>query len=117
MPGLVPGIHDFLNGSKTWMAGTSPAMTRRISGGQPCASEERERESSLRHGLVGNVPVVAVEDRDVERLHRRVIVRRVAVADAVEEERRVEAVEVGRLFQHILAREIVAAAAQDLAHG
>jgi hypothetical protein len=30
MPGLVPGIHDFLIGtsvSKTWMAGTSPAMT------------------------------------------------------------------------------------------
>ena len=27
MPGLVPGIHDFLYASKTWMAGTSPAMT------------------------------------------------------------------------------------------
>ncbi len=28
MPGPVPGIHDFLDqGSKTWMAGTSPAMT------------------------------------------------------------------------------------------
>jgi hypothetical protein len=32
MPGLVPGIHVFLfetqnEGSKTWMAGTSPAMT------------------------------------------------------------------------------------------
>jgi hypothetical protein len=26
MPGLVPGIHDFLL-AKTWMAGTSPAMT------------------------------------------------------------------------------------------
>jgi hypothetical protein len=26
MPGLVPGIHDFLI-EKTWMAGTSPAMT------------------------------------------------------------------------------------------
>jgi hypothetical protein len=26
MPGLVPGIHVFLT-SKTWMAGTSPAMT------------------------------------------------------------------------------------------
>jgi hypothetical protein len=26
MPGLVPGIHDFLD-TKTWMAGTSPAMT------------------------------------------------------------------------------------------
>jgi hypothetical protein len=29
MPGLVPGIHVFaaLQQSKTWMAGTSPAMT------------------------------------------------------------------------------------------
>jgi hypothetical protein len=26
MPGLVPGIHAFL-AAKTWMAGTSPAMT------------------------------------------------------------------------------------------
>jgi hypothetical protein len=30
MPDLVPGIHAFilLSVSKTWMAGTSPAMTR-----------------------------------------------------------------------------------------
>jgi hypothetical protein len=29
MPGLVPGIHVFLRDKfKTWMAGTSPAMTR-----------------------------------------------------------------------------------------
>jgi hypothetical protein len=28
MPGLVPGIHVFLCEAKTWMAGTSPAMTR-----------------------------------------------------------------------------------------
>jgi hypothetical protein len=27
MPGLVPGIHDFCLGTKTWMAGTSPALT------------------------------------------------------------------------------------------
>jgi len=28
MPGLVPGIHVFLfAAAKTWMAGTSPAMT------------------------------------------------------------------------------------------
>jgi hypothetical protein len=35
MPGLVPGIHDFLMNSdanlKTWMAGTSPAMTQKSS--------------------------------------------------------------------------------------
>jgi hypothetical protein len=29
MPGLVPGIHALLLGElKTWMAGTSPAMTK-----------------------------------------------------------------------------------------
>jgi hypothetical protein len=30
MPGLVPGIHVFakLKRKKTWMAGTSPAMTK-----------------------------------------------------------------------------------------
>jgi len=27
MPGLVPGIHVLGAASKTWMAGTSPAMT------------------------------------------------------------------------------------------
>jgi len=30
MPGFMPGIHAFLC-SKAWMAGTSPAMTRRYS--------------------------------------------------------------------------------------
>jgi DNA ligase-associated metallophosphoesterase len=30
MPGLVPGIHVFLCGAKTWMAGTSPAMTENL---------------------------------------------------------------------------------------
>jgi len=28
MPGLVPGIYVFGSGKKTWMAGTSPAMTK-----------------------------------------------------------------------------------------
>jgi hypothetical protein len=27
MPGLVPGIHVFRAATKSWMAGTSPAMT------------------------------------------------------------------------------------------
>jgi hypothetical protein len=32
MPGLVPGIHDFLSvlEFKSWMAGPSPAMTMRV---------------------------------------------------------------------------------------
>ncbi len=28
MPGLDPGIHVFASDAKTWMAGTSPAMTQ-----------------------------------------------------------------------------------------
>ena len=34
MPGLVPGIHVFLMDfeTKTWMAGTSPAMTNALMG-------------------------------------------------------------------------------------
>jgi len=28
MPGLVPGIHGFFPFSKTWMAGSGPAMTK-----------------------------------------------------------------------------------------
>jgi hypothetical protein len=31
MPGHVPGIHVF-SASKTWMAGTNPAMTKRFNG-------------------------------------------------------------------------------------
>jgi hypothetical protein len=27
MPGLVPGMHVFVQQAKAWMAGTSPAMT------------------------------------------------------------------------------------------
>jgi hypothetical protein len=30
MPGLVPGIHVFNRERKTWMAGTSPAMTNEV---------------------------------------------------------------------------------------
>ena len=30
MPGLDPGIHVFLDAAKTWMAGTSPAMTESV---------------------------------------------------------------------------------------
>src|SRR6185312_2604251 len=30
MPGLDPGIHAFVFAAKTWMAGTSPAMTKNV---------------------------------------------------------------------------------------
>src|ERR1700716_1096523 len=51
----------------------------------------------LRDRPVGNIPVLAVEDRNVERLHRRVVVGGIAVGDAVEEIRRMEAGEVSSL--------------------
>src|SRR5262249_16598666 len=40
MPALVAGIHVFPTASKTWMAGTSPAMTNE-SAVQPCRPHER----------------------------------------------------------------------------
>jgi hypothetical protein len=30
MPGFMPGIHAFLSVAKTWMAGTSPAMAKKL---------------------------------------------------------------------------------------
>src|SRR5215471_1481061 len=50
MPGLVPGIHDLKHKqtSKTWMAGTSPAMTRwRV------IARKRELTQHLRRGRLG----------------------------------------------------------------
>src|SRR3954452_11035358 len=51
----------------------------------------RDHRQLLRDGPVGNIPVLAVEDRDVERLHRRIVIRRIAVGDAIEKIRRVKA--------------------------
>jgi hypothetical protein len=44
MPGLVPGIHVFGATRKTWMAGTSPAMTE-------TASVARMERSEIRVGI------------------------------------------------------------------
>jgi hypothetical protein len=43
MPGLVPGIHVFAgpDQSKTWMAGTSPAMTNIVYAGLICLARKR----------------------------------------------------------------------------
>jgi hypothetical protein len=38
MPGLVPGIHVLGAARKTWMAGTSPAMTMRMPQRASCNS-------------------------------------------------------------------------------
>jgi hypothetical protein len=43
MPGLVPGIHVFC-ASKTWMAGTTPAVTKSGGSGLP-----ENRPNLLRH--------------------------------------------------------------------
>jgi hypothetical protein len=39
--GLVPGIHVFLYDAKTWMAGTSPAMTDRCNSTRQGKSHDR----------------------------------------------------------------------------
>jgi hypothetical protein len=41
----------------------------------------------FRDRLFRNLPAVAVEDRNVERLHRRVVVWRIAVTDVVKKKR------------------------------
>jgi glutaconate CoA-transferase, subunit B len=53
MPGLVPGIHVFLRRAKAWMAGTSPAMTKR-----EFRDEELLADAICR--LIGDVRHVAV---------------------------------------------------------
>jgi hypothetical protein len=41
MPGLVPGTHAFVQQSKAWVAGTSPAMTNwRFHVIETCASRD-----------------------------------------------------------------------------
>lgn len=53
MPGLEPGIHDFLarlEQSKTWMAGPSPAMTD--------GPEMRARARTYTRGEIGRVRVI-----------------------------------------------------------
>src|SRR6266508_1517068 len=69
MPGLVPGIHVLvlLDAAKTWMAGTSPAMTAWDGVGQSGAMLARGPAASLE---------IAFSDRDwfvLERRRHRVI--------------------------------------------
>jgi antitoxin CptB len=48
MPGLVPGIH-VLAARKTWMAGTSPAMTISFVWSAPFVEHLRESRADIRH--------------------------------------------------------------------
>ena len=66
MPGLVPGIHVFTapSLSKTWMAGTSPAMTvvecsASLSSCPGFCADEMHRLSSVMPGLVPGIHVFA----------------------------------------------------------
>src|SRR6266581_2491223 len=87
MPGLVPGIHVFLalgTAVKTWMAGTSPAMTGREPNGSGVAAVFAKQVELLLHraireteqhrilvGLVGN-PLPARHHEQVARPHSKV---------------------------------------------
>ena len=85
MPGLVPGIHVFIHGSrhkKTWMAGTSPAMTACMASPsfmQMALSEARVAEAR------GEVPVGCVivrKDEVVARAGNRTLADRDPTAHA-----------------------------------
>src|SRR5262249_9737448 len=65
MPGLVPGIHVFWRlQTKTWMAGTSPAMTTRA--GQIQITKQLSRAVLVIFSLVA-APVLAGEIPEAER--------------------------------------------------
>src|SRR5262249_29060360 len=64
MPGLVPGIHVLL-AAKTWMAGTSPAMTNRV---RAVKKDVLDREHVLAHRRARRRQL----DRMAEHLFRRV---------------------------------------------
>src|SRR5690349_7301695 len=70
----------------------------------------------LRHRPLGNLPILSVENGNVELLDRRIVLGRITVSDVVEEEWGVEAGERCRLPQHIFPRQFVTAAAQNLGH-
>src|SRR6266478_2982346 len=60
MPGLVPGIHILLfGGAKTWMAGTSPAMTkvRQVTPSTFALRATADRPTDLPDGLFCKSPV------------------------------------------------------------
>src|SRR6266852_2991093 len=60
MPGLVPGIHVLLfGGAKTWMAGTSPAMTkvRQVTPSTFALRATADRPTDLPDGLFCKSPV------------------------------------------------------------
>src|SRR5262249_601563 len=50
MPGLVPGIHAFRAVAKTWMAGTSPAMTATLAQNALSHRKPVQREVEPRWG-------------------------------------------------------------------
>src|SRR2546429_3181935 len=76
MPDLVPGIHVLWDDPRTWMAGTSPAMTANDNGSSPERTEP-EAEREWRRRIIRIWPVV-IRPRVVIGI--RPVVRTIAVA-------------------------------------
>jgi hypothetical protein len=62
-------------------------------------------------------PTGTIKSRHSRLSPWRSVAGRCAEVDAVNEQRRVKALQVGRLFEQILAREIISAFPQDFRHG
>ena len=67
MPGRVPGIHVFLFGVNTWMAGPSSAEAIAGTSGQYCFGPRRRDETGMTRTVLddaGAEQVVDVDDAD-----------------------------------------------------
>src|SRR5690242_16186853 len=71
MPGLAPGIHTFPSVSRrTWMAGTSPAMTKGRGCACDAASPLHDRHMRADRNAIVEIDDVLVEQADAARRHR-----------------------------------------------
>jgi hypothetical protein len=68
MPGLVPGIHVLASEQRTWMAGTSPAMTTE----QIALRRVRDTSACTRHAYRAQVLQKRLPSKDRGRRERRV---------------------------------------------
>ena len=68
MPGLVPGIHVLFDGEKSWMAGTSPAMTKKGSNKMPeiTVSMAAGRTDEQKAGMMRDITQALVKNLGVD---------------------------------------------------
>ena len=78
---------------------------------------ESDRFLALGENLAEADPARAVEAHELHLFDRKVIGRTGGHADSRKQHRQFRLIEAGRLPQHVLAREVVAALAQHVHHG